>query len=78
MTPEEYKHARPNFWKQFTYGAVLGAFSGVSLALQFSPSFITGLWIFLAAVGVCALAAGFLGDRFWAAIFRVWDWKGRR
>ena len=78
MTPEEYKHDRGNFWMQFTCGAVLGVFSGVSLALELSHSFITGSLIFLATVGVCALAAGFWGDRFWAAIIRIWDWKGRR
>ena len=78
MTPEEYKHGRGNFWMQFTCGAVLGVFSGLSLALQFSHSFIEGSLIFLAAVGVCALAAGFWGDRFWEAIVRVWDLRGGR
>jgi hypothetical protein len=78
MTPEEYKHGRGSFWMQLTCGAVLGVFSGVSLALQFSDSFITGSLIVLATVGVCALAAVFFGDRFWEAIIRIWDWKGRR
>ena len=61
---------------QLSCGVVLGVLSGVSLALQFSDSFITGLLLVLATVGVCALAAVFLGDRFWEALNRIWVWKG--
>ena len=77
MTPDEYKHGRGSFWAQFTYGAVLGVFFGVPLAQKFGESFITGALIFLAAVGVCALAAGFWGDRFWEAFLRIWFGPGR-
>jgi ABC-type uncharacterized transport system permease subunit len=78
MTPDEYKHGHGSFWVQFTCGAVLGIFFGVPLARRFGDSFITGALIFLAAVGVCALAAGFWGDRFWEAFIRIWGGTGRR
>ena len=45
---------------QLICGAVLGVLSGISLALQFSDSFVTGSLIVLGSVGVCALAAVFL------------------
>ena len=78
MTPEEYKHDRGSFWVQFTCGAVLGIFFGVPRARRFGESLITGAMIFFAVVGVCALAAGFWGDRFWEALIRIWGWTGRR
>jgi uncharacterized membrane-anchored protein len=78
MTPEEYKHGRGSFWVQFTCGAVLGIFFGVPLARRFGDSFITGALVFLAVVGVCALASGFWGDRLWEALIRIWGWTGRR
>jgi len=78
MTPEEYKHGRTSFWVQFVCGAVLGICFAVPLARRFGDTFITAALIFLAAVGVCALVAGFWGDRFWEAFIRIWGWTGRR
>ncbi len=78
MTPEEYKHGRGSFWVQFTCGAVLGVLFAVPLARKLGDSFAVCALIFLAAVGVCALAAGFWGDRFWEALIRIWGWTGRR
>jgi hypothetical protein len=78
MTPEEYKHGRGSFWVQFTCGAVLGIFFGIPLARKFGDSFLTGTLIVLAVVSVCALAAGFWGDKFWEAFIRIWDWPGKR
>lgn len=48
------------------------------MAGRFGDSFVMGALIFLAVVGVCALAAGFCGDRFWEALIRFWGWTGRR
>ena len=76
MIPEETKNGRGSFWMHLTCGAVVGVFSGVSLALELTDSFTTGSLLFLATVGVCALAAVFFGDRFWEAINRIWVWKG--
>jgi len=78
MAPEEYKHGRDNFWVQFACGAVLGIFFAVPLARRFGDSFISGASIFLTLVALCALAAGFWGDRFWEAFLRIWGWTGRR
>ena len=78
MTPEEYKHGRGSFWVQFMCGAVLGVFFGIPLARKFGDSFLLAAMIFLAVVGVCALAAGFWGDRFWEAFLRAWFWPGSR
>jgi len=78
MTPEEYKHGRGSFWLQFTCGAVLGVCLGISLCRRFAESFAMGALVFLGAVGVCGLVAGFWGDRFWEALIRICGWTGRR
>jgi len=78
MTPDEYKHGRDNFWVQFTCGALLGIFVGIYLWRRFVFSFAIGALVFLAAVGGCALVAGFWGDRFWEALLRIWSGTRRR
>jgi hypothetical protein len=78
MTPEEYKHGRGSFWVQFACGAVLGVFFGIALCRRFADSLAMGVLVFLSAVGVFGLAAGFWGDRFWDALIRIWGWTGRR
>ena len=77
MTPEEYKHGREDFWKQFTCGAILGVLCGIILAWQYAPSFEMGLVFVVCAAGVSAFAAGFWGDRFWKAMIRCFDRTGR-
>jgi len=54
MTPEDYKRRRGSFWVQFTCGAILGVFFGVSVARSFADSFLTAALIFVAAVGIRA------------------------
>jgi len=76
MTPDEYKHGPGNFWIQFTFGAVLGILFGVVLCRRFADSFAIGALLILGAVGVCGLAAGFWGDRFWEALLRIWGGTG--
>jgi len=77
MTPEEYKHSREGFWKQFTCGAILGVLCGIILAWQYAPSFEMGLVFVVCAASVSALAAGLFGDRFWEAMIRCFDRTGR-
>ena len=78
MTPDEYKAGPGSFWIQFTCGALLGLFFGISLARRFADSFFPAALIFLATVGSFALVAGFWGDRFWEAFIRIWGGTGRR
>jgi len=78
MTPEEYKHGCGSFWMQFICGAILGVFFGIILWSQFAESFGAGVVLFLSAVGVSALAAGYLGDRLWEALIRFFGWTRRR
>ena len=77
MTPEESKHGRESFWKQFACGAILGVLWGILTAWQCAPSFEMGLVFVMGAASLSALAAGIWGDRFWEAIIRCFDRTGR-
>ena len=77
MTPEEYKHGRESFWKQFTCGAILGVLYGIIVWWQDALSFEMGSVFVLCTVAVSGLAAGFWGDRFWEAMIRFFAWTGR-
>jgi len=75
MTPDEYKHGptngRTHFWLQFICGALLGVILDIGLCRTFAHSFLSGLGIFVACVASLGLAAGFLGDKFWYILLRL-------
>ena len=78
MTPDEYKSGQGSFWVQFTCGAVFGVFVGIVLCREFGSSFVVGALVFMGSVGICAIVAGYWGDKFWEALLRIWGWTGRR